>query len=524
MKHLQLLLAVMLLASCRNGKEDIYEVATMSDRVRLEITSDGSLNHLDLLMNKEVTDMSMPWVNEGVAEMYLERGGTLNIQRHHIFKAMAMRQAGDYVNAYDHILAAQRLSAEQPDDYMIGMIWLSKYLMSQYMQDYQTAIGQALKAYESFEKAGDFKGNYLGYLLEAIRGYVLLGRYDAATSFMNGMEEDLEELSPVGLAKYYDTQLIIYRATDKSKLPDVLTEIRSEIEDQYIYWLNVAYTYSLLGQQDEALRALDNYLLYNQRVNGDVAYHGVRAHIMERTGRHDEALESHKRYIAGVEEEFQELLDSDMLLKEQQNEAEITVLNHRHQLVIAGLSVLILLLVSLVGFLILRHRLDVKRKEVAAYSELMMKAEEEIGRLKEMYENKTLDKDLRDALIQRMEVFNRLTLSKISPNFSSKEAEEELRALIAAKDTFLESTCRTFEALHPGFTVFLASCNLTERERGCCCLYCMGMRGNEIAAYMGLADQSYYNFSSIIRKKLGLKEYKTNLDFFLRDKMAELDS
>ena len=123
-----------------------------------------------------------------------------------------------------------------------------------------------------------------------------------------------------------------------------------------------------------------------------------------------------------------------------------------------------------------------------------------------------------------MEVFNRLTLSKISPNFSSKEAEEELRALIAAKDTFLESTCRTFEALHPDFASFLINCGLTKRERGCCCLYCMGMRGNEIAAYMGLAEQSYYNFSSIIRKKLGLKEYKTNLDFFLRDKMAELDS
>ena len=240
-------------------------------------------------------------------------------------------------------------------------------------------------------------------------------------------------------------------------------------------------------------------------------------------GRYDEALKSHKRYIDGVEAKFQELLDSDMLLKEQQNEAEISVLNHRHQLVIAGMSVLILLLMLLVGFLIMRHRLSVKKKEVATYSELMMKAEEEIGRLKEMYENKTLDKDLREALIQRIEVFNRLTLSKISPNFSSQEAEEELRALISAKDTFLESTCRTFEALHPGFTVFLASCNLTERERGCCCLYCMGMRGNEIAAYMGLADQSYYNFSSIIRKKLGLKEYKTNLDFFLRDKMAELD-
>ena len=152
----------------------------MSDRVRLEISSDGSLSHLDLLMNKEMTDWTMPLINDGVSETYLERGGSLNLQRYHMFKAMAMRQVGDYVNAYDHIFAAQRLSKEHPDDYMIGTIWLGKYLMSQYMQDYQTAVSQAMKAYESFEKAGDFKGNYLGYLLEAIRGYILLGRQETA--------------------------------------------------------------------------------------------------------------------------------------------------------------------------------------------------------------------------------------------------------------------------------------------------------------------------------------------------------
>ena len=45
----------------------------------------------------------------------------------------------------------------------------------------------------------------------------------------------------------------------------------------------------------------------------------------------------------------------------------------------------------------------------------------------------------------------------------------------------------------------------------------MGMRGTEIAAYMGLTDQSYYNFSGVIRKKLGLMEYKTKLDIFFRE-------
>ena len=125
--------------------------------------------------------------------------------------------------------------------------------------------------------------------------------------------------------------------------------------------------------------------------------------------------------------------------------------------------------------------------------------------------------------MERMTIFNQFIISRMSPNYSEKPAEDELMKLIESKDTFLESTCKTFEILHPDFAAYLAEHNLTEKERGCCCLYCMGMRGTEIAAYMGLTDQSYYNFSGVIRKKLGLMEYKTKLDIFLREKLVQLD-
>ena len=217
-----------------------------------------------------------------------------------------------------------------------------------------------------------------------------------------------------------------------------------------------------------------------------------------------------------MEDGYRELIDSDILKKEEQMKAEIERLKYRQVIVVLVSSVLMVLLIAY----IVLYRLRLRQK---AYSEMAARAEEEVERLRLLYENKTLDKELRDALIERLKIFNQFTLSKISPNYSERPAEEELRKLIASKDTFLESTCRAFEAVHPEFTAFLAGCNLTERERGCCCLCCMGMRGNEIAAYMGLTDQSYYNFSSNIRRKLGLKEYKTNLDIFLREKMTEFN-
>ena len=475
---------------------------------RAEVTP----NYLEVLMNREVTNMTMPHVVEGAAERYLPYDDIKHRVQYELLSSMASRQAGDYSLAFDHIMNAQKLSGNDIDDYTFGMIWLGKHLMSQYINDYQASVEQALKASEYYGKVEEDRINYENYLLEAVRSHVLLGRYDLARTILAGMSDLPEYIR----AKFYDTQLNIYRHTDRSKLPAVLELMQSEIPDNYIYWLNIAYTYSLLGDYSKAAEALEKYLRHNHMFGESAAYHGVRAHIQEGLGRSEEALESYKIYASQVEEGYRELIDSGILKKEEQMKAEIERLKYRQIIIVLVLSVLIVLLISY----IVLHRLRLRQR---AYSEMASRAEEEVARLKVLYENKTLDKELREALIERLKILNQFTLSKISPNYSEKPAEERLRKLIASKDTFLESTCRAFEAVHPEFTAFLAGCNLTERERGCCCLCCMGMRGNEIAAYMGLTDQSYYNFSSNIRRKLGLKEYRTNLDIFLREKLEEFN-
>lgn len=527
MKYLQIILIAFLIifltASCNADQEQSSDIATIYDRVRLEITPGTNPNHLDLLMNKEMTERSIPWFNEDAAEMFHSRGGSLNIQRYHIFKAIAKKQLGDYVAAYDHILTAQKLAEKGSDNYVMGLMYLGKYLMSQYMQDYQSAVDHILKSFEHFEKSGDLKINYNVYLLEAIRGYIILGQYDVAHAFLFSLKDEISEMSPRCQANYYDTLLNIYRLQEKEKIPELLEMMQNILAPEDIYWLNIAYSYSVIGLGENAVMALEKHKQFNPQFEKSSAYHGVRAQIMELIGDHDDALKSHRTYILGVESEYQKLIDSEILLKDLQNKTAVERLKHIHLHITLALSAFIFLLLAGLTFITMQNRLRKKQEEVGIYSALMTQAQDEIIKLQQMYENKTLNKELREALMERVSVFNQFTLSAMSPNYSSKGAEENIRSLLSAKDTFLESTCKTFEALHPAFTAFLASCNLTERERGCCCLYCMGMRGNEIAAYMGLTEQSYYNFSSIIRKKLGLTEYKTNLDSFLRKKMEELN-
>lgn len=480
----------------------------------------SSLNSLDVLMNREVTEMSMFRINEDASEHYLQHDDLNSRLMYNIFSAFAERQAGNYSMAYDYIMAAQKIDDRGGNDYTSGMIWLGKFLMSQYVNNYQAAVEQAFKASSKFEGTNI---DYNIYMLDAIRSCMILGRYEAAEAMLAEMEQRKQEMSHMTLSKYYDTLLNLYRNTDTAKIRNVIRLMRAELREVDIYWLNVSYSLSLIGEQEAAVSALEKHKQFIDRFGESAAYYGVSAYVLENTGHHKEAMEYYRKYIDSLQETYQEILDSGLLLKEEQMKAEIIRLKSRHGMMVLSMGMIILVL--LVSFVMYnyRNRLAIKQKEVEFYAEMLQKAEDEKARLNLMYENKSLDRTLRDALLQRLKVFDKFTLSKMSPNYSEKLAEEELRRLIDSKDTFLESTCRAFEAVHPKFAAFLVGCDLTERERGCCFLYCMGMRGNEIAAYMGLTDQSYYNFSSTIRKKLGLKEYKTNLDRFLRDKMNESD-
>ena len=519
MKTIGFISAIFFFVSCTTYNVEESDAAILSDRIRLEISSDESLNHLDVLMNKEMTDMTLPWIVEGATDRLSKDDNIQNRFTYNILSCLESRQMGNYSKAYDYILEAQEITEKDKDLTKEGQIMLGRYLISQYLNDYKTAVDQILKASEYFKKNNNNIYEYNNYLLEAIRGYILLGKYDFATGVLDVIGEKEEKMSPPVKSKYYDSLLNLYRYTDISKIPEILDIISEEIDSNYVYWLNIAYSYSIIGQNKDASDAIEKYLIYNKRFGKSAAYYGIRAYVMENIGSYEEALNCYKNYISKVENEYQELLDSDIHLKEYRMKTEIEELKYRQLIIILGLCVII----SLLLIYFYKRRLNIKQEEVNSYNLLINKAEEEIKRLKLMYDNKTLDNKVREALKQRLNIFNQYTLGKISPNYSTRSAEEKLRFLINSKDMFLESTCKAFEAINPEFTAFLASCNLTERERGCCCLYCMGMRGNEIAAYMGLTDQSYYNFSSIIRKKLGLKEYKTNLDIFLKNKIEELN-
>ena len=98
------------------------------------------------------------------------------------------------------------------------------------------------------------------------------------------------------------------------------------------------------------------------------------------------------------------------------------------------------------------------------------------------------------------------------------KSQKVLKQFLKDNDNFLQSTIMSFELTHPRFIAYLKEHRLTEWETGCCCLYCIGLNGSEIASYLNV--KYFYKSSSAIRKKLGVEA--VNIDTFLSNKIKEL--
>ena len=504
----------------RSGRTDGRVVEP--ERLLTDSVYSGAADYLTVLMSRELTEKTTFVVDDQVLDGVLQSNGRSSDFQMHLLNGIIHKQKGNYADAMTSLIQAEECMTKEVSAKDKGLLYMGKSVLYRYMNAHYKGVRAALRASQYFDMEEDADA-FFDSLIETARSYSMLGYHAEALSMLTIVKSNLSKLEQESIAKYYDSMLTGLMTLDPTLVQETIYSMKNDVEDKYIYWLNVAYVNNNIGQLDSAVAAFDKYRRYNPDFENNPAYHGVAVGIFNDQGLYKEASESHMKYSKGVEAMLVELVGSDILNLEQVKEAGTKGMRYKYLSLILCLCLVVILLLAYIIWFAMKRNLNRKQDEIERQSELLKNVEEESDKLKAMYENKTLDKGLRDVLMERIAIFNQFTLSRMSPNYSEKLAEDDLMKLIDSKDTFLESTCKTFEILHPEFAAYLAENNLTEKERGCCCLYCMGMRGTEIAAYMGLTDQSYYNFSGVIRKKLGLMEYKTKLDIFLRDKLTQLD-
>lgn len=141
---------------------------------------------------------------------------------------------------------------------------------------------------------------------------------------------------------------------------------------------------------------------------------------------------------------------------------------------------------------------------------LYEEAVKERDALSKMAEASSPDSELKVVIRQRLAILNKVIASYITDSpAANNEANSQIEMLISNRESFLESTRKSFEAGHPQFMTYLRSCDLSDWEVNYCCLYLVGLNGKEIGEYINL--KRHYTYGSVIRKKLGLGEHDRNL-------------
>ena len=164
-----------------------------------------------------------------------------------------------------------------------------------------------------------------------------------------------------------------------------------------------------------------------------------------------------------------------------------------------------------------------ERQELEAekdkYVEMYNATCKDIKRLRKALQENKLDKEVCRLVEERLNVLNNFVAANISGSFTTV-AYNELAKLMADQAHFLNSTRASFHIAHPQLLAYLKKNGLTDEEIEYCCLYCIGLNGSEILAYLN--KPSIYNISAVLRKKLDV-EKKIKIDVFLQKKMQEFD-
>ena len=267
-------------------------------------------------------------------------------------------------------------------------------------------------------------------------------------------------------------------------------------------------------------------------------------------GHYKEALENWRLYQTASDEQFLSIIEQDTQFIEERHALEMEALKKqkaKNQIILIG----IIIATALVAILMVQRKyLRIKSmekamvekeakhyiketeryfkesrhyiKETERYNTLYQQATAENKKLTELIEkNKEIDVETKEAIVNRLELLNKFFIATITDSISiNRKANKEMDKVIKNIDAFMESTRLAFAGSHPKFIKYLEEHQLTDWEISYCCLYALGLKGNEIGTYLNLP--SHYNRSSQIREKLGKSEHDTNLGIIVQRLIKEL--
>ena len=456
------------------------------------------------------------------------------------YRGRIAMNAGDYETAMRWFADGSRFSEKARNKVWSGRLCNAKFQVYQHLFDSASAIDAALRSADYYAAAGELS-RYYDAINNVACVYEQLLDTANALHYLGILRDNWDELDESQHSCYYAWMLSI-SSDKKPVLEQYLCDVNDE---QVIYWVIVAKSYFEIGNYEQASRALKMAEKYVGTQGLD--YKWVNALVQEATGEYRSAAKSYREFIGANGNNNIDIFESDTKFVEERIATNRTI---NHQLYIILIIVLSLMVSFLFGILLwVRHsslkkihkmsekahkaetellekenrRLEEERiravREKEEYERMYNEAVSRIELLERIKKEPRLGKGVRDVVDKYLSVLNKFIAAHVSKTFD-KDAKAELAALMGEQKDFLKSIGLAFSLSHPNFIGYLNKCRLNDWEKGCCCMFCIGLNNSEIADY--LKRPSFKNDLTTIRGKLKV-ERRTNIGIFLQKRMAEKD-
>ena len=461
------------------------------------------------------------------AVRYYENHGTPDERlKMYYYSGRIKQNSGDYEGAMERFVKGESYGDECEDKACLGRLYKAKMTINNDIFNYTQAIVDANNAAKYYLAGGDSQKYYSTILSLAIL-------YDNSTQFSDEyakclaiLKENWDVLTQKQKGQYYGIYLMDSNLA-KDDRQSTLNAYLNEIQDStHIRWHSVALSHIELDRPEMGLDALKNALVYNNSENDfkkDASYYYILALAEDKLGNSKEALAAYKNYIKITDEVDMQIFASDTKFIEERHQKEIQLIESERNTERITLISIIAILCAFIIIYFIRRQLQIRTAEKKQleiekkrYEQLYADAVAERDALTKMVEDANVKDETKAVIKERLEILNKVIISHITDTSKdNKRAYEELEALIADKESFIESTRLTIEGNNPEFINILRSQGLTDDEINICCLYVMGLKGKDIKTYT--SQPGHYKQSAEIRHKLGLSENDTNLSIYLRE-------
>ena len=477
-----------------------------------------------MAMDKNYIDATSDSLTSIALAYYKKHGTPDDKLKAYYYNGRICRNNKDYEGAMANYLNAEKYVKDCKDYVSVGRLYNAKTVIYKEIFNLDMAIKPTEMSGLYYLKGGDTV-RYITSLNNMTAIYLTLNKYDSVGVCFSRIE-DLEKYMTIRQKNSYYINLINYKiAKSDSTLSHVVEEyINCFTDKSKISWRVVADAYLKMGKAEMAYLALKNADGFNNAQNSEGVYHYTAYEVYRTLGDYRSALDHLEKYQSMSSSKDLNILRSDTKFLEERYYAQKKELEHKYYIVILLMGVIMfmmLLVISVRYYRDLNNRRMLKLQEMEEQKNVLSnqyeKALSEQRKLRSLLVKQSFNENLRRTVEERLEILNNFIVSNIS-GIDMDKSLQELARYMENNEEFLQSTRKSFELTHPKFISYLTKKKLTEWEIGCCCLYCTGLNGNEIANYLDV--KYFYKHSSIIRKKLGIQS--VNIDTYLIDKAKEL--